>query len=340
MIILVEDNLLHVDSSTDILEHYGVKGMKWGKRLRSAVESVKQAPKNIYNNHVENIKYSYRKKGLSEAEVEAKTKKRLRNEKIALAAAGTAIAAYAANKGVNYAQDEYLGRTFKKGTSLYTVGTQDKMDYGRHFYAAKGKDVTKYARLYSYQLKEAKGVTPGLIKTRLDKTAQVAGNSKAREEFYKLYKQDPDFKSKVHDIQNLYGKAKKMGRYESFNTYAPYVGVGDKNTNPWLKYTERMSKKGFAGIQDVNDKKFSGYYSKNPMIFFNVKGHQEGIKTLTPDGNKAVGVVAKTLAKKSAEATLPFVVGAAGAVAAGDHSENKEARLSDTSYQRKYKNTK
>ena len=299
MLILVEDNLLHVDSSTDILEHYGVKGMKWGKRLRSAVESVKQAPRNIYNNHVDNIKYSYRKKGLSEAEVEAKTKKRLRNEKIALAAAGTALAAYAANKGVNYVQDEYLGRTFKKGTSLYTVGTQDKMDYGRHFYAAKGKDVTKYTRLYAHHLKKTKGVTPGLIKTRLDKTAKVAGNAKAREEFYKLYKQDPDFKSDVHTIQNIYGKAKKMGRYESFNAYAPYVGVGDKSTNPWLKYTERMSKKGFAGIQDVNDKKFSGYYSNNPMIFFNVKGHQEGIKEITPDGTKAIGEIVKTLAKKS-----------------------------------------
>ena len=340
MIILVEDNLIHVDSATDVLEHYGVKGMKWGKRLRSAVESVKQAPKNIYNNHVENIKYSYRKKGFSEAEVEAKTKKRLRNEKIALAVAGAALAAYAANKGVNYVQDEYLGRTFKKGTSLYTVGTQDKMDYGRHFYAAKGKDVTKYARLYAYQLKEANGVTPGLIKTRLDKTAKVAGNAKAREEFYKLYNQDPVFKSNVHDIQNLYGKAKKMGRYESFNTYAPYVGVGDKSINPWLKYTERMSKKGFAGIQDVNDKKFSGYYSNNPMIFFNVKGHQEGIKTLTPDSNKAVGVVRDALAKKSAEATLPFaVVGAAGAVARS-YIKNRNVIKSDTNYQRKYKNTK
>ena len=51
MLILVEDNLLHVDSSTDVLEHYGVK---WGKRLRSAVESVKQAPRNVYNNHVDN----------------------------------------------------------------------------------------------------------------------------------------------------------------------------------------------------------------------------------------------------------------------------------------------
>ena len=130
-----------------------------------------------------------------------------------------------------------------------------------------------------------------------------------------------------------------MGRYESFNAYAPYAGVGGKSTNPWLKYTERMSKKGFAGIQDVNDKKFSGYYSKNPMIFFNVKGHQEGIKTLTPDDNKAVGVVLDTLAKKSMEALLPFAVGGAGAVAANHHIENKNIRKSDTDYQRKYKNT-
>ena len=40
MLILHEGELLHTDSSTDVLEHYGVKGMKWGKRLRSAAVKV------------------------------------------------------------------------------------------------------------------------------------------------------------------------------------------------------------------------------------------------------------------------------------------------------------
>ena len=40
MLILHEGELLHTDSSTEILEHYGVQGMKWGKRLRSAASKV------------------------------------------------------------------------------------------------------------------------------------------------------------------------------------------------------------------------------------------------------------------------------------------------------------
>ena len=41
MIILKDDDLLHVDSSTDVLEHYGVKGMKWGKH-RANMKKVRQ----------------------------------------------------------------------------------------------------------------------------------------------------------------------------------------------------------------------------------------------------------------------------------------------------------
>ena len=41
MIILKDDILTHVESSTDILEHYGVKGMKWGKH-RANMKRVRQ----------------------------------------------------------------------------------------------------------------------------------------------------------------------------------------------------------------------------------------------------------------------------------------------------------
>ena len=40
MILLYEGELLHTESSADILEHYGVKGMKWGKRLGTSAKKV------------------------------------------------------------------------------------------------------------------------------------------------------------------------------------------------------------------------------------------------------------------------------------------------------------
>ena len=47
--------------SDDVIQHFGVKGMKWGVRR-------------MYNNHVENLRYKYRKKGYSEEVVENKLK--------------------------------------------------------------------------------------------------------------------------------------------------------------------------------------------------------------------------------------------------------------------------
>ena len=43
MILIHEGEILHKDSSTDILEHYGVKGMKWGKSLHKyKVDRIKR----------------------------------------------------------------------------------------------------------------------------------------------------------------------------------------------------------------------------------------------------------------------------------------------------------
>lgn len=53
MIILKDDKLIHVDSSTDVLEHYGVKGMRWGKH-RSNMKKVRQEQ----NARLKKLKYN------------------------------------------------------------------------------------------------------------------------------------------------------------------------------------------------------------------------------------------------------------------------------------------
>lgn len=48
MIIIYEDEIYHTDNCQDIIEHHGVKGMKWGQRMkrwgaagRTAINSVR-----------------------------------------------------------------------------------------------------------------------------------------------------------------------------------------------------------------------------------------------------------------------------------------------------------
>lgn len=60
-----------MDNTIDIIQHHGVKGMRWGHRkLNSMIE-----------NHKENLRYKYRKKGLNEQQVESKLQRRLKTER-------------------------------------------------------------------------------------------------------------------------------------------------------------------------------------------------------------------------------------------------------------------
>lgn len=102
----MDDFIIHSD---DVIQHFGVKGMKWGKRLR--------------DNHVQNLEYKYRKLGYNEEQVKQKLAKRLRNEKIALGAvgaAGTAVAGLVAysshrnNNDVRKNDEEYNKKYGKK----------------------------------------------------------------------------------------------------------------------------------------------------------------------------------------------------------------------------------
>ena len=47
MIIINEDTLIHTDSSSDVIQHFGVKGMKWGQRRVISNRGAAKAQKKI-----------------------------------------------------------------------------------------------------------------------------------------------------------------------------------------------------------------------------------------------------------------------------------------------------
>ena len=335
MLIINDNRFLHSNTS-DILEHYGVKGMKWGKRSRSTVDNIKTFPSKVYNNHVDNLRYKYRAKGMTEPEVENALQKRLRNEKISAAVIGTAVAAYTAKKGFDYAQDEWLGRTLNKGTTVNTIGTQNSMDYGRRFYASKGDDTRVYKNIHGFALNARTGQQPNLIKSKLTDNAKIAPNSVARKEFFKLYNSDKNVRDAVDDIQNFVFEGQKIGKYDAFNRIGPLMDSNDKG-NPWRSYQNRLIKKGFAGIQDVNDKKFSNYKTKNPMILFNAKAVQDSVTPLSVSYKKATNTEYGQIAKHIIDKTVTKGSMGLAAMTAVTGYKNTKKRTSDNRYNKKYK---
>lgn len=135
-------------STQAVIEHHGVKGMKWGVRK-------------LYDNHKQNLLYQYKKKGYTDEQAQEKLRKRLRNEKIVLGAAAATAAGIAAYYGKNYAQDEFLGRSFKAGKKLDTVTSADKFAKDRQIYTAfRKKDKLKYKGIYGDYRNKARKAHP------------------------------------------------------------------------------------------------------------------------------------------------------------------------------------
>ena len=322
MLILHEGELLHTDSSTDVLEHYGVKGMKWGKRLRSAASK-------IYDDHKENLRYKYRKSGLNEEQVEQKLQKRLKNEKRAALAVGAAVAAYGVYKGGKFLKDEFGTQTFKKGDKINSVMGND-IDYGRHFYAYDNKkDGRKYDTLRVKDLNRW-GQKGYRVTTEFKTDAKIASNSAARKEFKRLMKTDKEFRASVK--ANAKRSLRIKSRYGSFNTNMPYA-----DENQWNKFTAAMRKKGYSGIKDINDRKYSGYDSKNPIILFDEKRmKQVGKKGIDVDDVEYNKQVRKIIGKQLIKQNIPKVAAIGGVIAYKNHSKSTRRRKRDKTYTEKY----
>lgn len=256
------------------IQHHGVLGMRWGHRKdRSrggrtvgAIKAVKSAPKNLASRHRSNLESKYMNQGYSKKQAQEKADKRIRNEKraaiIAAAAAGTAIAAYQINN--KYFKDKVI----RKGEALDTVfGGNPNLNFDpdKRFYATRSaKDHKKYVGIYGKQLNGAGYHDLHNIQRNFDDDIKIASRHNARKVFNDLYKNDAEFRSRVDEINPIHFT---FDKYSRFNVSAPISR--DKNTEKAVnKYFEALRKKGYGAIEDINDMKYSGYGTKEPLIVF------------------------------------------------------------------------
>lgn len=97
-----------------VLQHYGVKGMKWG--VRKEYEPVGRKK----SKHRQKLEEKYRSKGMTSSEAEKAADKKIQREKIAAISAATLVATYAGYKMVNSGEFNRLvakGKAWVQGNS-------------------------------------------------------------------------------------------------------------------------------------------------------------------------------------------------------------------------------
>lgn len=206
----------------DFLEHYGVKGMKWGIRHDAPNSHTK-------SRHRMNLEERYIKKGFGKSDAEQAASKRLRTEKIIAGIGATTVAAALAYMAYNKYSQEFIDKTLTKDIKFTTITTehirnpfvknvmseQSKKDADllgltpkdflnrQRFYASyKDRDTRKYLSEIGQNYLKGTASNPGKayftkVTTSGLKDIKIASRSKAEKVFSSLYKNDESFRNAV-----------------------------------------------------------------------------------------------------------------------------------------------
>lgn len=315
------------------------------------------------------IEEKYKAQGMSEKEAEQAAAKRIRGEQFAVGAAAVTVAACVAyNKYKNHNVDKVL-----KNVEFHRILATDNPDApvreGARYVAYKKNDRMKYRGIYGNELNMKKyGEIGGSNKKIYDMTIKskkdikVASEKRARETFEKLYKNDPEFRKNlaeraeanrlglmmkkgmmkgnivdkmIDDGKGLSDKQLKSKAYDIFNIML--VDSDAKSRSNQNKFYNALKEQGMNAVQDMNDKKYSGYKTKAPLIMFD--GDFEYSKKvlenaqIEADRKKAINqLVTGPLIAKG--------MGVASLFAAQPVLDNRAAEKMMIEYKREHPNTK
>lgn len=282
------------------LAHHGIKGMRWGvRRFQNYDGSLKSDGKKRYldnfvskrrersEQHKQRLIDAYVSQGMSKerATKEVNTQLKIRRALIIAGAVGVSVAvgSYAANK--------YRGevdRILLKGTTISRIENSETSYLFSTFYASSNKyDTALYTGKLGITRRNQAG-SAYKMNIGLNKNVKVAGNRTARKTFENLYKQDKEFKSYVDS--KFGGTNKPLWRmYDSFNgdIVNSHQSTELDSGRQFAKFKAALQDKGYGGLIDRNDIKYSGYKAHSPVILFNT-GKEYTTKTVKKLSNKDI----------------------------------------------------
>ena len=298
--------------------------------------------------HRDTLIERYKRQGLTQEEAEAAADKRIKTEKavaIGIGAAALTAAAVVAYKKIG---SEYFDQVIKPGTSLQTLtADKNRIGMGQEYYAALTKgDKKNYIGRFGIDQKTGNKLK---IQTQVkDGAIKIASRDKAKKAFGELYKNDKDFASYVEKYYNeLPSKnrnklttiikkssgggaltGKEQGTlYDVYNRLlVDHSEEGEANKKKFYKI---LKDAGYSGIVDMNDKKYSGFRSKNPLIIFDAgKMKVDQISKLsTKEIQKAANsVAAKEILRNQLIMNSPYI-GVGGIVAGSMASSSYDNKL-------------
>lgn len=249
------------------------------EKIRQRLQNQKKSKRQI------DLEQRYMDQGFTRDEAGIQAYKRVRTERALAIAGGMTIAALGAYAAYKH-YDNVTDRILSKGLNLGRISTNDDKSVKDAFYAFANKsDERRYTGLYGKALSE-RGDTVFKKSIIVGDNIKVASRNSAKKVLADLYKNDANYRDDVKSSINIYrmawGKQGDLARkaYRDLEkgkiTNSVYDAVNmslvnhtnDKAVRASSRYYEALKNAGYSAIKDMNDSKYSGYHSKNPMIIF------------------------------------------------------------------------